>query len=57
MFCAAINKKSIEVIQKTLYGVWLLFVLIYEQQKRIRESENKKVCLKKKNIEASDIKT
>ena len=34
-----------------------MFVVIYDQEKRICESENKKVCLNKKNLEARDLET
>ena len=34
-----------------------MFLVLYDQEKRIPESENKKVCLNEKNLEECDLET
>ena len=44
-------------MKNIVWGVWIVFSLIYDQQKRIRESEDKNACLNKKNLEECNLKT
>ena len=44
-------------LQNMIWEAWNVFLLIYDQQKRIRESEDKNACLNNKNLEECNSKT